>query len=329
MKFLIIGGTRFLGRALVEAALDAGHELTLFNRGQSNPDLYPQLEHVRGNRDGGLDALRGRQWDAVLDTCGYVPRLVGDSARLLADTVEHYTFISSISVYQDFDKVGLDESYTLATMPDETVEEVTGETYGPLKVLCEQTITAAMNGRALHVRAGLIVGPHDPTDRFSYWPYRLAQGGDVLAPGNPDTPVQIIDVRDLAAWTVQATAQKLRGPFNATGPAYRLTMRDVLQTCGHIADADADITWVDEAFLLEQGVAPWTDLPLWVAGEEAAGFSTVDCAKAQQAGLTYRPLADTVRDTLDWLNTRPADYAWRNGLTREREAALLNLWRDG
>ena len=326
MKFLIIGGTRFVGRALVEAALNAGHELTLFNRGQSNPDLYPQVEHLQGDRDGGLDALRGRQWDAVIDTCGYTPRLVGDSARLLADVVAHYTFISTISVYQDFAQAGLDEDYTLATMPDETVEEVNGETYGPLKVLCEQTITTAMNGRALHVRAGLIVGPHDPTDRFSYWPYRLAQGGAVLAPGRPEALVQFIDARDLAAWTVQAAAQQLRGPFNATGPADRLTLGEVLQTCRQAAATDAEIIWVEEAFLREQGVVPWTDLPLWVPGEEAEGFGSVDCAKAQQAGLAYRPLLDTAQDTLAWLNTRPADYTWRNGLSRERERELLALW---
>jgi len=326
MKLLIIGGTRFLGRAIVEAALAAGHELTLFNRGQSNPDLYPQLEQLHGDRDGGLDVLRGRQWDAVIDTCGYVPRVVGQSARLLADAVDQYTFISSISVYQDFDKVGLDETYTLATMPDETVEEITEETYGPLKVLCEQTISEVMNGRALHVRAGLIVGPHDLSDRFSYWPYRVAQGGDILAPGNPDAPVQIIDVRDLAAWTVQATAQKLRGPCNATGPDYRLTMRDVLGTCRQMVDEEPNFIWVDETFLLDHDVAPWTDLPLWIPGDEAEGFSSVDCTRAQQAGLTYRPLLETVQDTLTWLNTRPADYTWRNGLSREREAELLALW---
>ncbi|MCA9874768.1 MAG: hypothetical protein KC441_13955, partial [Anaerolineales bacterium] len=269
---------------------------------------------------------RGRQWDAVIDTCGYVPRVVGQSARLLADAVAQYTFISSISAYQDFDKVGLDESYTLATMPDETVEEITEETYGPLKVLCEQTISEAMNGRALHVRAGLIVGPHDLSDRFSYWPYRVAQGGDILAPGNPDAPVQIIDVRDLAAWTVQATAQNLHGPFNATGPDYRLTMRDVLGTCRQAVDKEPNFIWVDETFLLDHDVTPWTDLPLWIPGDEAEGFSGVDCSKAQQAGLTYRPLLETVRDTRAWLNTRPADYAWRNGLSREREAELLALW---
>jgi len=328
MRLLIIGGTRFLGRAIVEAGLAGGHELTLFNRGQSNPDLYPQVEQLRGDRDGGLDVLRGRQWDAVIDTCGYVPRVVAQSAQLLADVVDQYTFISSISVYRDFEKVGLDEAYPLATMPDETVEEVTNDTYGPLKVLCEQAAIEAMNGRALNVRAGLIVGPHDLSDRFSYWPHRVAQGGDVLAPGNPDAPVQIIDVRDLAAWVVQATTQKLHGPYNATGPDYRLSMGGVLDTCRQVAEVGANFIWVDEDFLLAHDVTPWTDLPLWVPAAEVEGFNGVDCRKAQQAGLTYRPLAETVRDTLAWLNTRPADYSWRNGLSREREAELLRRWTE-
>lgn len=327
MRLLMIGGTRFLGRALVDAALNGGHEVTLFNRGQSNPGLYPQLEHLQGNRDGGLDVLRGRQWDAVIDTCGYVPRIVRASAALLADAVAHYTFISSISVYPEL-KPGIDEDAGLATMADERVEEVNGETYGPLKVLCEQAVNETMgNGRTLHVRAGLIVGPHDPTDRFSYWPYRVAQGGDVLVPAPQDRPTQFIDVRDLATWTIQATAQKLSGPFNATGPDYRLTMHELLVACQRAVAADADFTWVDEMFLLEQGVTPWTELPLWISGEEAAGFGAVDCSRAQAMGLTYRPLVDTVRDTLEWLNTRPPNYEWRNGLKPEREAELLRLWQ--
>jgi 2'-hydroxyisoflavone reductase len=323
MKLLILGGTRFVGRALVESALANGHEVTLFNRGQSNPDLYPEVEQLRGDRDGGLDALRGRQWDAVIDTCGYVPRLVGDSARLLADAVAHYTFISSISVYADFNRAGIDENHPLATMPDETVETIDGETYGPLKVLCEKVVDEAMNGRSLQVRAGLIVGPHDPTDRFSYWPYRAAQGGEVLAPGSPDAPVQFIDVRDLAAWTVQAAERQLTGAYNATGPAAPLSMQSLLHTCREVSGSDAVFTWVDEAVILENEIAPWTELPLWLPGEDGAAFGGVDCRKAQANGLTYRPLADTIRDTLAWLHTRPADYTWRSGLPAEKEARAL------
>ena len=327
MKLLILGGTRFVGRALVEEAQAKGHEVTLFNRGQSNPDLYPGVEKLRGDRDGGLGVLAGRRWDAVIDTCGYVPRLVKDSAALLADAVAHYTFISSISVYSDFSVIGLREESPLGTMADETVETIDGETYGPLKVLCEKAVDEGMNGRSLHIRAGLIVGPHDPTGRFSYWPYRIAQGGETLAPGNPEGLVQFIDVRDLAAWIMLASEQKLTGPYNVTGPAAPLSMKALLDTCKETNGGDAAFTWVDEDFLLAQGVAPWTELPLWVPGDEDAGFGAVDCRKAQAAGLAYRPLADTVRDTLAWLNSRPAGYAWKNGLPAEKEAKVLQAWR--
>jgi 2'-hydroxyisoflavone reductase len=325
MKLLILGGTRFLGRGLVDAALAANHEVTLFNRGQSNPDLYPDIEQLRGDRDGGLAALHGRQWDAVIDTCGYVPRLVRDSAELLAVAVEHYTFISTLSVYAESALIGMNEGAPLGTLADETVEAVTGDTYGPLKVLCEKAATAAMNGRALLVRAGLIVGPHDPTDRFSYWPYRVAQGGEALAPGQPDAPVQLIDVRDLAEWTIRATEARLSGPYNVTGPDDILTMGQTLETCRYVAGSDTTFTWVSDSFLLAHEVAPYTEMPLWVP-ESYAGFNTVDCRKAIAARLTFRPLGDTVRDTLAWLRTRPRDWQWRGGLSPEREAELLRAW---
>ena len=327
MKLLILGGTRFVGRALVEAAQAKGHDITLFNRGQSNPDLYPEVEQLVGDRDGGLDALKGRRWDAVIDTCGYVPRLVKDSAELLAEAVDQYTFISSISVYSDFSEIGINEESPLATMADETIETVDGETYGPLKVLCEKAIDEGMNGRSLHIRAGLIVGPHDQSDRFSYWPARVARGGEVLAPGKPDGLVQFIDVRDLAAWTLLATEQKITGPFNVTGPATPLSMQALLNTCKTTIGGDATFTWVDEDFILANEIAPWTELPLWVPGEEDAGFGAVDCRKAQANGLVYRPLTDTVRDTLAWLNSRPVDYELKNGLAAEKETAVLSKWK--
>lgn len=325
MKLLIIGGTRFLGRALVDVALASGHEVTLFNRGQSNPDLYPDLETIVGDRDGGLAGLHGRSWDAVVDTCGYVPRLVSDSAAVLADAVGLYTFISTISVYADPATIGIDEQATLGTLADETVEEITGETYGPLKVLCEQAATEKMNGRALLVRAGLLVGPHDPTDRFTYWPVRLARGGEVLAPGNPESPVQFIDVRDIASWTVQATEQKLTGPYNITGPASRLSMNELLQTCRTVADSQASFTWVSDEFLQAHEVGAYTEMPLWIPSD-FAGYGTVNCQKALAAGLTFRPLAETVKDTLTWANGRDPNHEWENGMTPEREAELLKLW---
>ncbi len=322
MKLLIIGGTRFLGRALVDEGLTLGHQLTLFNRGQSNPDLYPDIEQIHGDRDGGLDVLNGRRWDAVIDTCGYVPRLVGAAADYLAGAVAHYTFISTLSVYAEPIGVGLDESAPVGTLTDESVEEITGETYGPLKALCERAATEAMAGRALHVRAGLLVGPHDQSDRFTYWPVRVARGGEVLAPVAPDYGVQFIDVRDLARWTLAATAAHLTGPYNVTGPRQPLPIGELLATSRAVSGSDAHFTWVDEAFLLAHEVAPFTELPLWLP-DEYAGLHALNIDKALAAGLTFRPVAETVADTLAWAGQRPADYQWRNGLTAEREAALL------
>jgi len=329
MRLLILGGTIFVGRALVEAAQARGYEVTLFNRGQHNPDLFPDVERLRGDRDGGLDALRGRTWDAVVDTCGYVPRLVRQSAELLADAVGHYTFISSISVYGDFSKSGIDEADHVGTLEDEAVEEVTGETYGPLKALCEQAAERALPGRVLNVRAGLIVGPYDISDRFTYWPVRVARGGEVLAPGQPDARTQFIDVRDLVDWNLRAIEAGTPGVYNVTGPEKPLTLQMVLDACRAVGGSDASITWVDAAFLKEKEVAPWTELPLYIGDDPGfAGIDSVDCGKAIRSGLTFRPLEDTVRATLDWEAARPADHPWRAGITAEREAELLRAWHE-
>ncbi|UCC64192.1 MAG: SDR family oxidoreductase [Anaerolineae bacterium] len=330
MQLLILGGTRFLGRALVQAALQRGHEVTLFNRGQSNPDLFPDLEKLRGDRDGGLGALDGRRWEAVVDTCGYVPRVVRQSAELLADAVGHYTFISTLSVYADLSQRGIGESAPLGTLEDESVEEITGQTYGPLKALCEMVVAGALPGRALIIRPGLIVGPHDPTDRFTYWPDRVAQGGEVLAPGRSGKPVQFIDVRDLAEWTIRLAEKKRNGVHNATGPEVPLPMEQLLHTCQVVSGGDATLTWVSGQFLLDHEVEPWSDLPLWTPESDPAfaGFHAFDCRKAIAAGLTFRPLADTVRDTLAWAATRLDDHEWRAGLTRDRESELLQAWHS-
>jgi 2'-hydroxyisoflavone reductase len=327
MKLLIIGGTRFLGRALVDEALAAGHEITLFNRGQSNPGLYPDVEQIHGNRDGELGLLSGRRWDAVIDTCGYVPRLVRASAEYLAESVDHYTFISSLSVYAEPLPVQLDESGQVGAIADETTEEINGETYGPLKALCEQAATRAMGGRALNVRAGLIVGPHDQSDRFTYWPARVARGGEVLAPASPEYGVQFIDVRDLARWIISATDARLAGPYNVTGPGRPLPLGLLLDACRAVSGSNARFTWVDEAFLTTHDVAPFTELPLWVPAE-FGGFNDFSIDKALAAGLTFRPFSETVRDTLEWAGQRPADYTWRNGLSAEREAKLLTEWHQ-
>lgn len=331
MKILIIGGTVFLGRALVEAALARGHTITLFNRGQHNPELFPDAEKLRGDRARDLSALRGRRWDAAIDTCGYVPRVVRASAELLADAVEHYTFISSISVYARLERPGTDERAPVGTLTDPGVEEVTGETYGPLKALCEQAAEAAMPGRVLTVRPGLIVGPHDPTDRFTYWPVRVARGGEVLAPADPATHVQVIDVRDLAEWSLRMVEAGKIGTYNATGPDYTLTMGELLEISRQVSGSDARFTWAGAQFLLDEGVRPWSEIPLWIPAEadpDAAGFSDVSCARAIAEGLVFRPLGETVRDTLAWHAARPADHAWRAGLDPEREAGLLRKWRE-
>jgi 2'-hydroxyisoflavone reductase len=330
MKILILGGTVFYGRAIVEAALARGHSLTLFNRGKTNPELFPQVEKLVGDRQTGLDQLRNRRWDAVIDPSGYIPRLVRQSAELLADAVDHYTFISSLSVYRDFSQIGIDEQAPVGTLEDETVEEVTGETYGPLKALCEQAVEAAMPGRALILRPGLIVGPHDPTDRFTYWPYRVAQGGEVLAPGRPARRVQFIDVRDLAEWTIRMVEEKRTGIYNADGPHTALPMEDLLAACKQVSGSDASFTWVSEEFLNENKVGAWIDLPLWIpeSDPEMVGFFAMDISKATDAGLTFRPVADTVQATLDWVSSRPVDHSWRAGITRQREAELLAAWKQ-
>jgi 2'-hydroxyisoflavone reductase len=329
LELLILGGSVFLGRHLVEALQARGHAITLFNRGEHNPDLFPDLEKLRGDRSADLSALHGRRWDAVIDTCGYVPRVVRASAELLAGALENYTFISTISVYASFNTPWIDESAAVGTLADEAVEEVTGETYGPLKALCEQAAEGALPGRVLNVRPGLIVGPHDPTDRFTYWPHRVAQGGAVLAPGRPEYGTQIIDARDLAEWIVRMVEARQTGLYNATGPDAPLPIGRVLDECKAVSGSDARFVWAAERFLLDAGVAPWTEMPLWLPeGDPAfAGFEGVDCAKAIAAGLRFRPLADTIRDTLAWDAMRPADREWRAGLGREREAELLEAWQ--
>ncbi|NUM45874.1 MAG: SDR family oxidoreductase [Anaerolineales bacterium] len=330
MKILLLGGPKFLGRALIESALARGHELTTFNRGTTHPELFPELEKLHGDRTTHLDALRGRTWDVVLDTCGYVPRHVRTSAEFLADAAEHYTFISSLSVYAGTATPGLDESAPVGKLDDETVEEVTGETYGPLKALCEQAVEQAFPGRALHVRAGLIVGPHDISDRFTYWPVRVARGGEILAPGHPGWLTQQVDVRDLADWVVRMAEVRKAGVYNATGPAQPLTFGEVLDVCVEASAQKPKFTWVSEAFLAEEKVGAWIELPLWIPETEPdfAGFSAINCAKAIADGLTFRPLHETVQDTLAWATTRPADYVWRAGLKPEREAELLDKWHN-
>lgn len=326
MRILIIGGTRFLGRHLVEAALEHSHEVTLFNRGKSNPDLFPQLETILGDREQDVNKLgeAGRIWDAVIDVAGYLPRIVRLSAEVLKENVARYVFISTISVYENFRKIGVNESDPVGKLQDTTVEEINGETYGPLKALCEQVVQEVYEERALIVRPGLIVGPHDPTDRFTYWPVRVARGGEVLAPQKPEAPIQVIDVRDLAAFIIKLIQDNASGVYNATGPDYELTIGKLLDVSKQISGSDANFKWASVESLSQHKVEPWSDMPTWVPDdEEGAGFSRIDISRAIEAGLRFRPLEETVRDTLEWARTRPADHEWRAGLTAEREAQVL------
>lgn len=329
MKVLILGGTVFLGRHLLTAALARGHEVTIFHRGDHEPEDMHAVEHLHGDRTESLAALGNRRWDAVIDTSGMIPRIVKLSAEALADHVDHYTFISSISTYAESSLhiIGLDEQAPLGALEDEAVEEITGDTYGPLKALSERAVEEALPGRTLIVRPGLIVGPYDPTDRFTYWPHRVAQGGEVLAPGRPERQIQFIDVRDLAEWIVRMVEARATGVYNATGPDNVLTMGRLLDECKAVSGSNARFTWVSEAFLAQEQVGEWMELPLWLAETpEMAGFMAVSCAKAQAAGLTYRPLAETVGATLDWDATRPTDTERSAGLRADRERDLLMAW---
>jgi 2'-hydroxyisoflavone reductase len=328
MKLLILGGTRFLGPALVEAARARGHALTLFNRGTSNPGLFPDVEQIHGDRDGRIEGLAGRGWDAVIDTSGYVPRLVQMSAELLAPSVERYVFISTISVYDQSIPPGSDESARLATAPDPKSEDVRAH-YGALKALCEQAAEAALPGRTLSVRPGLIVGPGDGTDRFTYWPVRLDRGGEVLAPGDGSDPVQVVDVRDLAAWTIEMAERRESGVYNAVGPASRLTAREMIEAC-RPPGSEARLAWVAWAFLDEHKVEPWSDMPVCIpAAGEDAGMAQVSIARAVAKGLRFRPVAETARDTLAWWKTLPQERRAkvRAGISPEREREVLAAWK--
>jgi 2'-hydroxyisoflavone reductase len=337
MKILIIGGTVFLGRHIVESALSHGHTLTLFNRGKHGHDLFPEVEKLHGDRASDLHLLKGRRWDAVIDTCGYVPTTVAASTRALAYSVDHYTFISTMSVYKEVLE-DMDETAPLSTIGEEQLREAEtieprervvavsyGKSYGPLKALCERAAEDAMPGRVLTVRSAIIVGPHDYSDRFTYWVHRVARGGEVLAPGHPERHIEFTDVRDLSEWIVRMVERGQTGIYNTKGPDYPLTMGRFLDECKTVTGSDARFTWVSEEFLLQAGVVPWSEMPLWIP-EEYRNFDTVNCEKALAAGLTYRPLSETIRDTLAWDRTRRADVEWIAGLDAEREKQLLSDW---
>jgi 2'-hydroxyisoflavone reductase len=322
VRLLVLGGTKFLGRAAVEAALARGDEVTLFNRGETNPELFLEAEKLRGDRDGDLSALEAREWDAVIDPSGYVPRIVRDSAELLRDAVGHYVFVSSGSVYAEPYVAGYDESAPTVELEDPASEEVLRD-YGALKAACEDVVREVFPDGHTNVRAGLLVGPHDGSGRFTYWPVRGSLGGEVLAPGLPERLTQFIDVRDIGAWMVDACERRSSGTFNVTGEP--IPLGAVLEACGV-----SEPVWVDESFLLEQEVGPWMELPLWVPPDENA-FLQMSVEKAIAAGLSFRPLEETVRDTLAWAQSEDAGLVTETpygtaGLDPAREAELLEAW---
>ena len=323
MKLLILGGTVFLGRHIVEQALLAGHEVTLFNRGQSNPELFEgQVEKIQGDRAKDLTRLQGRRFDACIDPSGYLPGPVKTAGELLKDQIDRYVFVSSISVYPNYDKPGMDEDSELAELPedvDPTVYDVAY--YGAFKVLCEQAIEAEIPGRCLQVRSGLIVGPYDPTNRFTYWPARIAKGGNVLCPP-ADFPVQIIHAADQARWILHMLEADQMGVFNVTSDRGTYTVRDIVQASIKVSGSDANPIYASSDFLLEQGVGPWMEFPLWLP-DSHINMSLVSASKAMESGLQLMPLEQVVRSTLDWFKTNP-EQDWPAGLASDRETKLLN-----
>lgn len=347
MKLLILGGTRFVGRHLVTAALARNHEITLFNRGKHPSADLTNVETIYGDRNSDLAKLQGRRWDAVVDTCGYLPRIVRASAEILSHSVDSYVFISSVSVYADVSGFGIDETAPIRTLTSEQLEKANeidssgqasamtyGEMYGGLKALCEQAAEEVLPNRVLIIRPGLIIGPHDYTDRFTYWVVRIAGGnevGEVLAPGRPDRYVQFIDVRDLAEWTVRMIERKETGVYNANSLPHNLTMEGALEECKMVSDSDATFTWVSDDFLMQEKVVPWSEMPLWLPEEGAPhlkGLMFIESDKAVGSGLSFRPLHDTIRDVLTWRETNRRNENLKAGIDPDRERTLLRKWHE-
>jgi 2'-hydroxyisoflavone reductase len=346
MKLLILGGTRFVGLHLVSAALGKGHEITLFNRGQHRSNhqhaALTSVETICGDRQTDLVKLQGRRWDAVVDTCGYLPRTVRAAAEVLSPSVDRYVFISSLSVYADLGVPGVDETAPTATLTSEQLDQANaidsagqtsattyGKMYGGLKALCEQAAEEVLPNRVLNIRPGLIVGPHDYTDRFTYWVERVAGGGEVLAPSRPDRCVQFIDARDLVEWTVRMIERKETGIFNVNSLPGKLTMGRVLEECKLVSESDAYFTWVSEDFLLQENITPWSEMPLWLpeGASHLKGFMFINSDKAIGSGLSFRSLKDTIKDTLAWRNTIPRNEELKAGIDPDREQRLLKKWQ--
>ncbi len=327
MNIIVLGGTRFLGRHLAERLVSRGHDVTLYHRGTTLPDGIEGVRNVVGDRDAPLDAP-GRHYDVVVDTCGFSPKQIEHSAAYFKENSPNasYAFVSSVSAYADGLAPDADEDAALWPRDGLGDAPVTAETYGPLKAGCERVVAREYPSHALVVRPGLIVGPWDRSDRFTYWVRRLSRGGDVLVPGRPERRVQIIDARDLACWIVTLLERRVFGTFNATGPKDPLSFGGVIAACAAAGRSEHRLHWASERFLIDAGVQPWTELPLWIPEDEGVGFSAISSARAQASGLTYRPLEETIADTLAWDRAR-ASPALVNGLSADREAELLEKLR--
>ncbi|HEF1900791.1 SDR family oxidoreductase [Bacillus thuringiensis] len=341
MKILILGGTRFLGRAVVEEALNRGHEVTLFNRG-TNKEFFPEVEQLIGDRNGDVSSLENRKWDAVVDTCGFSPHHIRNVGEVLQNNIKHYIFISSLSVYKDWIPHDIKEDYIL--QPEPTEEQIKAvengeispyEHYGALKVLCEKEAEKYWPGRVLHVRAGLLSGMFDYTDRLPYWIGRVAKGGKVLVPGRKIRPVQLVDIKDVAGWGLNMAEHNKAGTFNITGPNDELTMEELLNTCKKVTNSDAEFVWVDESFMSEHNVQPWTEMPLWIPetfpldGETKpwrGGFS-ICIESAVNEGLTFRRIEETVTDVYEWMESTE-EWELKAGISGEREKVLLDKWYE-
>ncbi|MEZ5426282.1 MAG: NAD-dependent epimerase/dehydratase family protein [Pyrinomonadaceae bacterium] len=340
MKILIIGGTKFLGRHLIGAALENGHQVTIFHRGKHPAGELGEVEEILGDRNTDLEKLAGRGWDVCIDTCGYLPQTVRASAEFLRDAVDAYVFISSISAYADFSRTDYDETAETARLTEEQEEEfagidplgeltgaVLGEMYGALKVLCEEEATRIFGDKVLIIRPGLIVGKFDFTDRFTYWVMRVAAGGEVLAPGNPENFVQFIDARDLARWTIAMAERGETGVFNATGKPFDLTFRGLLDGIKSVSGSDSRFIWADGEFLEKEQVAPWSEMPLYLPEtEEFEGFQAANIDRALALGLNFRSLSDTIKETLEWRKVLTDDL--KAGISAEREKILREKLRD-